>query len=182
MIQAIACSLCLQRCKPLFINLVVTVADVGFGLPLFFALMIELVSAFGPLGIVAYAEATRGGFETVTRPVAAGRDVSRPSAVRRDATVIEPETGRVVQFMADRTEPTADPAAITIAELHGDYEVWCLTNALHPLSRDAFAIEFDRMREVPQLEGKIRKFGNRYYGIRLIDRKVAKLPTRKRGE
>jgi hypothetical protein len=50
------------------------------------------------------------------------------------------------------------------------------------LSRQAFAIEFDRVREVPQLEGKIRKFGSRYYGIRLIDRKIARLPTRKRGE
>ena len=88
----------------------------------------------------------------------------------------------MVQFMADRTEPTADPAAVTIDELHSDYELWCLTNGLHPLSRDAFAIEFDRVREVPQLEGKIRKFGSRYYGIRLIDRKIARLPTRKRGE
>jgi hypothetical protein len=68
----------------------VTVADVGFGLPLFFALMIELVSAFGPLGIVAYAEATRAGSDTMTRSVAPGRDMSRSDALRRvDATVIE---------------------------------------------------------------------------------------------
>ena len=162
----------------------VTVADVGFGLPLFFALMIELVSAFGPLGIVAYAEATRQTApDTMSGSVAPSRDVSRPDALRRaDASVIEQETGRVVQFMADRTEPTADPAAITIDELHSDYEVWCLSTGLQPLSREAFATEFDRVREVPQLEGKIRKFGSRYYGIRLIDRKVAKLPTRKRGD
>ena len=160
----------------------VTVADVGFGLPLFFALMIELVSAFGPLGIVAYAESTRGGSDTVSRPVAASRDASRSGAVRRADAVIEHETGSVVQFMADRTEPTADPAAVTIDELYSDYEVWCLTNGLHPLPVEAFATEFDRVREVPQLEGKIRKFGTRYYGIRLIDRKIAKLPTRKRGD
>jgi len=161
----------------------VTVADVGFGLPLFFALMIELVSAFGPLGIVAYAESTRGDSDTVSRSVALGRDVSRSGVVRRaDATVIEQETGRIVQFMADRTEPTADPAAITIDELHADYEVWCLTSGVQPVSREQFTVEFDRVREVPQLEGKIRKFGNRYYGVRLIDRKIARLPTRKRGE
>ena len=162
----------------------VTVADVGFGLPLFFALMIELVSAFGPLGIVAYAESTRQtAAETMSSSVAPGRDASRSGAAHRaDATVIEHETGRVVQFMADRTEPTADPAAITIDELHADYEVWCLTSGLQPLSRQGFADEFDRVREVPQLEGKIRKFGSRYYGIRLVDRKIAKLPTRKRGD
>jgi hypothetical protein len=160
----------------------VTVADVGFGLPLFFALMIELVSAFGPLGIVAYAEATRVGPAATTRPVALGRDMSRPGVVRRADAVIEQEAGPVVQFMADRTEPTADPAAITIDELHSGYELWCLSNDRRPLSKEAFVIEFDRVREVPQLEGKIRKFGTRYYGIRLIERTVTKLPTRKRGD
>jgi hypothetical protein len=161
-----------------------TVRAVGFGLPLFFALMIETVSAFGPLAIVSYAEATRRHADNdVTRSVAAGRAVSRQAEVgRADATLIELETGRVVQFMADRTEPTADPAAISIEELHADYEVWCLTNAVQAFSRDAFALEFDRVREVPQLEGRIRKFGNRYYGIRLVDRKVAKLSARKRGQ
>lgn len=33
-----------------------SVKDVGFGLPLAFAVMIEMVSAFGPLGILAYAD------------------------------------------------------------------------------------------------------------------------------
>ena len=146
--------------------------------------MIELVSAFGPLGIVAYAESTRQtAAETMSSSVAPSRDASRSGALRRaDATVIDQETGRVVQFMADRTEPTADPAAITIDELHADYEVWCLTSGLQPVSRQRFADEFDRVREVPQLEGKIRKFGSRYYGIRLVDRKIPKLSTRKRGE
>ena len=162
----------------------VTVTAVGFGLPLFFALMIELVSAFGPLAIVGYAEATRqSGSDMLTPSVAAGRDVSRLGVLRRgDATVIEQATGRIVQYMADRTEPTVDPSAITIEELHADYEVWCLGNGLQPLSRDDFTVEFDRVRGVPQLEGKIRKFGSRYYGIRLVDRKIARLPTRKRGE
>jgi len=160
----------------------VTVTAVGFGLPMFFALMIELVSAFGPLGIVAYAEATRStGSDSPTSSVATGRDVSRLAVPRRGDTVIQHETGRVVQFMADRTEPTADPAAISIDELHADYEVWCLTSGLQPLPRDGFVIEFDRVREVPQLEGKIRKFGSRYYGIRLVASKVAALPPRKRG-
>jgi hypothetical protein len=29
----------------------------------------------------------------------------------------------------------------------------------------AFARAFDRLREMPELTGKIRKFGTRYYGI-----------------
>ena len=162
----------------------VTVRAVGFGLPLFFALMIETVSAFGPLAIVAYAEATRRqSSNDMTRPVAPSRAEPRiVEADIADATLIESEIGSIVQFMADRTEPTADPAAVSVDELHDDYNLWCMSNALRALHREAFASEFDRVRELPQLEGKIRKFGNRYYGIRLIDRKVARLPTRKRGD
>lgn len=162
----------------------VSVSAVGFGLPLFFAFMIETVSAFGPLAIVAYAEATRRQVTGNLSPsVATGRDLSRHAAVGRgDATFIESATGRAVQFMADRTEPTGDSAAISNEELHADYEVWCFTNALHPLSREVFTAVFDRVREVPQLEGKIRKFGGRYYGIRLVNSKVATLPSRKRSD
>jgi hypothetical protein len=57
-----------------------------------------------------------------------------------------------------------------------------LAHGERPLSQEAFVSEFDRVWQVPQLEGKIRKFGSRYYGIRLIERKIAKLPARKRGE
>jgi hypothetical protein len=84
--------------------------------------------------------------------------------------------------MAERTEPTADPAAISIEDLHADYHAWCLASALRSLSLEAFGNEFDRVRELPQLEGKIRKFGSRYYGIRLVESNVTRLPTRKRGE
>ncbi len=37
----------------------VSVRDVGFGFPVAFALLIELVSAFGPIGIATYAAATQ---------------------------------------------------------------------------------------------------------------------------
>jgi len=41
-------------------------------------------------------------------------------------------------------------------------------------------MQFDQVREVPELAGKIRKFGSRYYGIRLLQQKIARLPTRRR--
>jgi hypothetical protein len=87
--------------------------------------------------------------------------------------------GRVVKWMAERTEPTGDTSAITIDELHADYEVWCFAKGLRATARDDYTSEFDRVREVPQLAGKIRKFGNRYYGIRLVNSNIARLPTRK---
>ena len=70
-----------------------------------------------------------------------------------------------MQFIANSTEPTSDPAAITIDELFADYAAWCVGNEMAALSPEAFASEFDQVRAVRQLEGKIRKFGDRYYGI-----------------
>jgi hypothetical protein len=161
----------------------ITVRAVGFGLPLFFAMMIETVSAFGPLAIVAYAEATRRQSSSdMTRVVAARRAEPRSDdSDRADIPLIATEIGQIVPFIAERTEPTAGPAAVSTDELYADYELWCRTKTLRAFSREVFASEFDGVRELPQLQHTIRKFGNRYYGIRLIERTVAKLP-RKRGE
>ena len=149
----------------------VSVRDIGFGFPLVFAFLIEVVSAFGPVGIVAYADATR------KTPSRAQPDVTR-SGELVPAAASNGEQGRVVKWMADRTEPTGDTSAITIDDLHADYEVWCFGKGLQPTSLDVFKSEFDRVREVPQLAGQIRKFGSRYYGIGLVDRKIARLTKR----
>ena len=151
--------------------------DIGFGFPLVFAFLIEIVSAFGPAGIVAYAEATH---RTRRNPGSMTQlDMAR-SGELMPAAASSGEPGRVVKWMADRTEPTGDTSATTIDELHADYEVWCFGNGLRAIPADDFADEFDRVREVPQLTGKIRKFSNRYYGIRLVNSNVAPLPARRK--
>ena len=149
-----------------------SVRDIGFGFPLVFAFLIEIVSAFGPAGIVAYMEATRNNMAHATQPAMArsGELLLAPAS--------DGELGRVVKWMADRTEPTGDTSAITIDELHADYEVWCLGKGLRAAELDDFANEFDRVREVPQLAGKIRKFGSRYYGLRLVTSNVMRLAAR----
>ena len=149
-----------------------SVKDVGFGLPLAFALMIEMVSAFGPLGIVSYAEATRAPTESdMSRRVAPERGMPRIVATSRDSSLVAKEIGRVVQYMADRTEPTSQASALGVDQLHADYEVWCMSKNLRALSVEDFVDEFDRVRESPQLTGKIKKFGARYFGIAFMDSK-----------
>jgi len=145
------------------------VREIGF----VFALLIEIVSAFGPAGIVAYVDATAHKAGSMTGP-----DIARRGEPMPDTASIG-EQGRVVKWVADRTEPTSDPSAVAIEDLHMDYEVWRLSNGLQSSSAGAFTDEFDRMRELPELAGKIRKFGSRYYGIGLIDRKIARLAKRK---
>ena len=146
----------------------ISVQSVGFGLPLFFALMIEMVSAFGPLGIVSYAEATREkAGSDVSRRVATDRGTSRQDKASRGDAAAEKDVGRVIEYMADRTEPS-QKGALGADELYADYEVWCVSKSLRALSVELFVEEFDHIRESPQLAGKIKKFGTRYFGIAFV--------------
>ncbi len=81
--------------------------------------------------------------------------------------------------MADRTEPTTNPAALGVEELYADYEVWCLSRGLRALAQEEFVDEFDRVRASPQLAGKIKKFGTRYFGIAFVESNVAALPAQR---
>jgi integrase len=141
-----------------------SVKDVGFGLHLFFAFMIEMVSAFGPLGIVSYAEATR--------PETAETDVSR-----RDG----PERVAARSDLPSRVNATTNRAAVRVDELYADYEIWCLSGSQRPLGKEEFVDEFDRVRASPQLAGKIKKFGSRYFGIAFVENNVARALPAQRG-
>ena len=129
-------------------------------MPLFFALMIEFVSSFGPVGIAAYAEATRRvtAGHAPTQPVAVGHDASQPDAMH---------IGRVIDYFSEHTEPANSDHAISLSDLYSGYQRWCGNAGVQPLSETAFAREFDAVRELPQLVRRIRKFGTRYYGIKL---------------
>jgi hypothetical protein len=65
--------------------------------------------------------------------------------------------------------------------LHADYEVWCMQTGLTSVSAEAFRDEFDNVREIPELAGNIRKQGNRYFGITLVDTNASRLPVYNRG-
>jgi len=138
----------------------VSVRDVGFGFPLAFALLIEIVSAFGPAVIVSVAAATREE-PSVSQHAAARFSMHVPAA-----TVME--MGRVVKWLADRTEPTSVPAGISMHDLYTDYASWCSSHGMQAIVLQVFADEFDHVRRMPELADKIRKFGDRYYGLRLV--------------
>jgi hypothetical protein len=158
---------------------VLSVRDVRFGFPLFFALLIEVVSAFGPITITRYVELTRPEFASAgeLKPAVA-------SLVRRwpaGAELVEEQDGRVIAWMAERARPSADATSVAIDELLDDYNAWCVGKGW-PMSRvNSFGDEFDRVREMPELAGKIRKFGNRYYGIALPAHASLSAQRRQRG-
>jgi hypothetical protein len=145
----------------------VSVRDVGFGFPLFFALLIEMVSAFGPVTIAAYAEATRGhGTDhSAIEHAMASRDAPRLAA----AGYGEPVESDVVPWLAERAVPAESARGIGLHELYADYATWCGMHARRAADVAVFEDALDHARELPELTGKIRKFGKRYYGIGLVE-------------
>jgi hypothetical protein len=137
--------------------------DIGFALVLLLAAVIELVSAFGPVVVTAYAEATRSmrGTEQIVavEGVATGRDVSRKGGTAAPL---------LLDYLAERIEPASTRRGLGADELHTDYEVWCVKKGAWACSVEVFIDEFDRVRSEHQLVQTIRKFGSRYYGIQLV--------------
>jgi hypothetical protein len=151
----------------------VSVRDVGFGFPLAFALLIEIVTAFGPITVAAYADASR---PDALRHVESERDVARHGASQQALSPVPTgETTAVLSWIAERAVPTNDNRAVGIEELHDDFVQW---SSSQPMSIARFQNEFDRVRDLPDLAGKIRKFGDRYYGIALVERTVTPLTAR----
>lgn len=141
--------------------------DVGFGFPLFFAMLVEAVSAFGPVTIAAYAAASRAEARSgAAMRAVASHDTPRLAMASRRA--LEPD---ILAWMAERATPVGSAHAISLDELHADYVSWC--GEIMPISVTAFEREIDRARELPELAGKIRKFKQRYYGIGLTRKKLA---------
>ncbi len=142
--------------------------DVGFGFPLFFALLIETVSAFGPATIAAYAEASRAAGSGAPRHAATSHDVPW-LALAGDGTLPRD----VLEWIAARAVPKESNRALGLSDLHADYVRWCHTGEREAAPAEVFERAFDAARGLPELAGKIRKFGNRYYGIGLVQPRLA---------
>ena len=71
--------------------------------------------------------------------------------------------------------------AISAEDLHADYQLWCRRTGVPAAAFENFVMLFDFVRDDPELKlgDKIRKFGQRYYGIRLVDAKVVMVTARK---
>ena len=144
---------------------VLSVRDVGFGFPLFFALLIEIVTAFGPITVVRFAELS------VTSASVSDTGGTRLDTTRHDGPrpvagyLVERVDERVAAWMSERARPRSNGTAIALEELHDDYQKWCTSQTVAGTDATTFAAAFDRLRQMPEVVGKIRKFGTRYYGI-----------------
>jgi hypothetical protein len=48
------------------------------------------------------------------------------------------------------------------------YKNWCARSGKRPMSRSDFIEQFDRLREDPEMKGRVRKLDDRYFGIGIV--------------
>jgi hypothetical protein len=116
--------------------------DIGQGLSMLLALMIELVSAFGPAVLSAYAETN------AVMPVK------------------EKDWGAVIDYLAERVQPAEKAPALRADDLYADYQAWCLRRERAALPSTEFLSALEHTRIEKGLR-KIRKRKDCYYGIRI---------------
>jgi hypothetical protein len=143
-----------------------------------YALLFTLAVEAAAMSVLVLAETTTAHHCQAEKSMAQPAVVQVQQKERGDGS----EAGQVLDWMRDRAVPTENGTSTTLEVLHADYEVWCSGRELKAMTVEAFTEAFDLMREIPEVAGNIKKFGNRYYGIKLVDTKVAKLPVPKRGQ
>jgi len=100
-----------------------------------------------------------------TRVHRADTDAATPAPLSLETARIEHHpVGSVVDFVAEGTVPAPETSAIGSDELYDGYLRWCRGRRRDALGGEPFSAEFDRLRELPALRGKVRKFGSRYFG------------------
>ena len=133
-----------------------SVKDAAFGLPLLVTAVFEAIGALCPAILFAVAEGILG---------ASGRVQTRPDATPAAHEVVR---GLVVDFLDDCTEPSDAGRAIAMADFYAAYASWCQQKGRVALSIPDFAADLDRERGRPEMRNRVRKFGDRYYGIGLV--------------
>jgi hypothetical protein len=127
-----------------------------------YALLFALAVEAAAMTVLLVAETTTGH-----RVLSSVVEISRPLVVQPRVRESIAERGRVIDWLRERAVPAERTTATTLEALHADYEAWCADVGLSASSQEAFAEEFDRVREIPELAGGIDRRGDRYYGIKL---------------
>jgi hypothetical protein len=130
--------------------------DVGRALALLLAMTIEFVSAFGPIVLKSYAEATERCHTARRDKASAATSLEKPAET----------PGLVIDYLAERIEPGTNTDTLSQSALYADYAAWCRSSNLAALSARDFVTSFDQLRAENGL-AKIRKRKSSYCGIRL---------------
>lgn len=137
-------------------------SDVAVVLVMLVVVMIELVSAFGPVVLSEFA-ASRPVATSVTKDTA-GRDKA-PGDATHQATDRDRLVRHVFEYMAARVRPAA-VGRIGHRALWLDYVSWCADSGGTPTPVGPFTHEFERICET-ELQGAVRREGDYFVGCSL---------------
>jgi hypothetical protein len=140
-----------------------------------YALLFALAVETAAMSVLLIAESTtRQPHTREGQVILAASEDTRAAVVQPRVPEILVELGRAVDWMRERAIPADSTTTTNLGALHADYEAWCLRKNYAAISADAFGDEFDCVRGIPELAGNIRKQGDRYYGIALVDARIGK--------
>jgi hypothetical protein len=110
----------------------------------------------------------RLAFAIITWMISASSGAQTRHTVRRDLTrhvgkVGRAALGQLISFVAERTEPKESARGIRVDELIGE----CTQVAMAPLGVEEFVPGLNHLRASPELHGKIKKSGTRYFEMAL---------------
>jgi hypothetical protein len=138
-------------------------ANVGLGLTLMIVVMIELVSAFGPLIIQEYVALNVARNTAARRKLGgSGRHKRRRKGKRGGAGALRRE---VYDYFARRIRPDR-VGRVAAGALFADYAEWCIADGRRAIERDAFHAAVEEIARA-DLEGKISREGEFYHGLAL---------------
>lgn len=147
-----------------------------------YALLFALAVEVAAMSVLLIAETTTHHHRSIKNEKSAVvTTVSAAPVERGRVRESGADGGRVLDWMRERAIPDEGRTPTALEALHADYEVWCVGKDLQAMTVEAFADAFDDLREIPELAGNIKKIGNRYYGLRLVDGKLVMLPVTRRG-
>ena len=119
--------------------------------------LLSSVSAFGPIVLSSYAEATDGRYAARGDQASAQGSLEKPTQ----------SPGLVIDFLAERIEPAANTETLSQSALYADYAAWCRAHERTALPAVEFVGEVDKARAENDLGNVIRKRKGGYSGIRL---------------
>jgi hypothetical protein len=143
-------------------------SDVPLALVLLVVVMVEVVSALGPVVLAEFAAS-----RPIDRPArmgAANRDGSREGATDR-ADERPDLADHLFEYMADRVRPASN-GRVTRQAIWLDYAAWCMKAGRHPASVGSFTVELERICRT-DLRGQVRREGEEFVGCAFASAEIS---------
>ena len=138
------------------------VANIPAAISIFFALVLELISALAPVVVSAYADAGQGR----VRAAAPSEEVDMPG--NGDSRINVGLAEHIETFIVEQTRPAPESVSTEVDAIFADYAEWCAANNEIPLLRAEFTQAVDCYFSGSAHGLIVRRQASRYVGLQLV--------------